>query len=124
MRPLLQFVLILGLGFLAQLFLPFWGIALVAVLVSLFFRYRNSLVSFVVGFLAAGLLWGGKAALLDSGNQTVLSGQLGELFGLSGDYLVWATAWLGGLLGGLGAMTGTLAGKLFLKSGREKERAA
>lgn len=112
----LQALLILVLGFLAHQFLPFWTIAVVAGLAGLMFRHENSAASFAAGFAAASLLWSGYAAILNSANAGMLSGSLGELFQLNGSYLVYVTGLLGGLLGGLGAMTGTLARKLFEKN--------
>ena len=114
MKTILQTILIAGLGYLAHQFFPFWAIAGVAFVVGLFFKYKNSLSSFAAGFFGAALLWGGMAYWLDSSNSGLLSGQLGELFSMPGSYLAWATAWLGGMVGGLAAMTGTLGRKGFV----------
>lgn len=109
----LQTVLILAIGALAQFFLPFWSIAVVAALVGFAFRYENSAVSFAAGLAAVTLLWSGYAAYLNSANLGQLSGQIGQLFKIGQAYLVPLTGLLGGLLGGIGAQTGTLLRKLF-----------
>ena len=115
MKALLQSVLIFGLGYVAHQFLPFWAIAVVGVLVGLLLAHKNSLFSFLGGFIGASLLWGGFAWYLDAENLGTLSGKLGELFGASGYLLLLVTGWLGGMMGGFGAMTGTLARKVFFK---------
>jgi hypothetical protein len=109
----LQALIILIGGFIAHQFLPFWAVAIVAGTVGLFFFYENSAVSFAAGFAAASLLWSGYAGFLNATNLNLLSGKMGELFHINGSYLVYLTGMVGGLLGGLGAMTGSLARKLF-----------
>ncbi len=111
----LQTLIILVLGFVAQYFFPFWSIAIVAALVGFLFRYENSAVSFAAGTAAAALLWSGYAGLLNSANMAQLGGQIGSLFKIGQGYLIPVTGFIGGLLGGLGAQTGTLARKLFEK---------
>ncbi len=111
----LQAVLILVGGFIAHQFLPFWSIAVVAGFAGLLFKYENSGASFVAGLLAATLLWTGYALFLNSGNASMLSTSLGKLFSMSGASLIYVSGAIGGLLGGLGAMTGTLARKVFEK---------
>lgn len=111
----LQTLLILVVGAIAQYFFPFWSIAVVAGLVGLLFKYENSAASFAAGTAAVTLLWASYAGYLNSANLSVLSKQLGELFHTNPGYLVWITGLVGGLLGGLGAMTGTLLRKIFEK---------
>ena len=112
----LQALIIMILGFIAHQFLPFWIIAVVAGLVGLLFQYENSGASFAAGFAAAALLWSSYAGWLNLSNMNLLSGKLGELFQMNGTYLVYLTGLVGGLLGGLGAMTGTLGRKLLMKN--------
>jgi hypothetical protein len=108
----LQTIIILVVGFLAHQFLPFWAIALVAGLVGFLFKYENSAASFAAGLAAATLLWSGYAMFLNITNGNILSESLGTLFSMKGTNLVYITGLIGGLLGGLGAMTGTLARKM------------
>lgn len=115
----LQTLIILVLGAIAQYFFPFWSIAVVAALVGFFFRYENSAASFVAGTAAVTLLWSGYAVFLNSANMGQLAGEIGQLFKVGQGYLIPITGLIGGLLGGFGAQTGTLARRLF-----EKENAA
>ncbi|MEM8526441.1 MAG: hypothetical protein AAGG68_17500 [Bacteroidota bacterium] len=111
---LIQFLLTLILTLLVQLFLPWWSLVIVAAVVGLFFSYKYGAVSFLAGFLAVGLLWLLSSVWLSSGAENqVLANRVGELFGgMSRIYLVYTTAMLGAVLGGLAAMTGTLGRKL------------
>ena len=104
-------VLIFG-GIAHQIF-PWWVIVPVAGLVGLIL-YKSAWSSFVYGFLGAALLWGITAVRLNAGNEGILSARMGEtLGGLSGTGILVFTIVLGGILGGLGAMTGTLGRKVF-----------
>jgi hypothetical protein len=113
MKVILQTILIIAVGFVAHQVLPFWVISLVAAVTGLLFNYKTSLSSFAAGFVGGALLWGGMAWWLNSANAGTLSGQLGEMFSISGAALLWITGGLGGMLGGLGAMAGSLARRVF-----------
>ena len=111
----LQTLVILVLGSIAQYFFPFWSIAVVAALVGFFFKYENSAASFAAGLAAVSLLWSSYAGLLNTANASQLAGQIGQVFKVGQGYLIPITGFIGGLLGGLGAQTGTLARKLLEK---------
>lgn len=134
MKFILKILLIFFLSWAAQLYLPFWSVAIVAfavcfllserILKNRFSRRKNARPSkgFLAGFLAVFLLWGGKAALTDWKNASVLSGKMAQLFlsnlplPESADIgplaMIVLTGLIGGLLGGLGAMSGNLFGQL------------
>ncbi|MDF1867040.1 MAG: hypothetical protein P1U70_19560 [Saprospiraceae bacterium] len=117
-KIIFEILLIIVLGFVAQLFLPWWIIIVVAGLVGFFFKFENSLSSYLAGFLAVSLLWGGFAGFLDASNLGLLSSKMGELFGgMGGSQMIYLTGLLGGILGGFAAMTGTLGRKMFEKTG-------
>lgn len=111
----LQTLIILVLGAIGQYFLPFWSIAVVAGVVGFFFKYENSAASFAAGTAAVTLLWSSYAGFLNSANANQLADQIGQLFKIGSGYLLPITGLIGGLLGGLGAQTGTLARKLLEK---------
>jgi hypothetical protein len=108
----LQILLIIGLGFLLQQFLPFWSLVAVAALGGWLFGGEKAVMAFAAGFSAAFLLWGGYAFALDAGNDGILSAKMGELFAIGSTGMLLLTALLGGLLGGTGALTGALARKM------------
>ncbi len=108
---ILQFMLTLVLATIAQLFLPWWSLVVVAAAVGLCFKNKDVL-SFLAGFLAIGLSWFVYAAWLASGSSA-LPQRMGELFGgVSPMTLAFMSAFLGAIAGGLGALTGTMGRKL------------
>lgn len=99
---------ILLLALMGQWWLPGYALVAAALPAGALFRLGAGR-SFAAGFLAGCLLWGGYAWYLDSRNGGLLSARMGELFGgMPGAGLLAVTALLGGLLAGLGALTGSL----------------
>ena len=114
-NSVLTFLSILVAGCLVQLFLPWWSIALIAVVFGFFFKQHSEL-AFLAGFLAVFILWTGYAYLLSSTNNHLLAGKIAELMapltGGSKNVLLLLTGLVGGLVGGLGTLTGSLAARL------------
>jgi hypothetical protein len=106
MKFLVTILLIALLAFVAGLYLPWWSVALAAFLISAIFRQSPG-KSFVAGFLGIFLLWGILAFSIDMANQHVLSKKIAEILPLGGSssLLVLVTAIVGGLTGGLAALT-------------------
>ena len=96
------------LSFVAGLFLPWWSIAPAALVVALCI-HQSPFRSWLTGFLALFLLWGGLAFGIDTKNQHVLSTKLAEIFYLGGSsfLLILVTALAGGLVAGFAALTGS-----------------
>lgn len=112
MRAFVLFITIVLLGFGAHQLLPWWAVGGIALLASAVVGLRP-LRSFFIGFFAAGLLWGGMAAWLHHAGNEILALRIGELFGgLPPLVLFIITGVLGGLLGGFGALTGSLGREL------------
>jgi hypothetical protein len=112
-NTLLQFGLTILLTWLLQLFLPWWSLVIVALVIAAVLQPRPVL-SFAVGLLATAGVWLLVAFFLTRTEaQRILPTQMGEILGgLSYMNLLLATATLGGLMGGLGALTGTLGRRL------------
>jgi Kef-type K+ transport system membrane component KefB len=128
MRFWLRFLLIAVLAYAAQQFLPFWSAVLAAFAVGLAMsrrrrrRYSHRILppaqAFLAGFLALFLLWGGMAWMTDAANASILSTRISQIIipayslPLPGAwFMILLTALLGGLLGGLGAMSGNQLGE-------------
>jgi hypothetical protein len=107
MRFLLATVLTLALSFISGLFLPWWGIAIVALIVALLVKQIAGL-SFLSAFLGVFLLWAGLAFWIDAKNQGILSERIAHVLPLGGNsfLLILVTGLVGGLVAGLAAMTG------------------
>jgi hypothetical protein len=95
-------------GFLQSQYGAWWGVAIVAAIISFFFRL-NPLTSFTIGFSATALMWATYATILNMINKGEMAAKIGTLIGgLPTLQLIAITAGIGGLLGGLGALTGSL----------------
>lgn len=96
------------LGFVAGYFIGWWTLPIVSGICSFVFKTPVGR-AFAAGTAAGILLWSGYAGWLNSLNASMLSNRLAETFTTgNGSNLLYATGLVGGLLGGFGAMTGSL----------------
>lgn len=107
----MKFSLALGLtavlGFACSLYFPWWSVAIAAFVGSVLVE-QSPLRSFGSGFAALFLVWGIHAFVIDIMNEQLLSGRIAHLLNLGHPFFVWIiTAIVGGLLGGMGALTGS-----------------
>lgn len=95
-------VLAFGLGE----FLPWWSVAVAAFAVALFFR-QPPFAAFLGGFAGIAILWSAYGFWLDKINESILAERVAYLFPLQGNplLLVVFTGIIGGLVGGLAALT-------------------
>lgn len=107
---------VLVLGILAQLMFPWWSSAIVALWVG-YWVADSPGKSYAYGFAAMLLMWGVYAAIQSSANGGLITTAFSNVFAgkLSGTQLIWATGFIGGLVGGFGAMTGTLLRQIVRK---------
>ncbi|HMR92902.1 MAG TPA: hypothetical protein PKC69_11325 [Chitinophagaceae bacterium] len=108
MKFLIALLLTAFLSFISGIYLPWWGIAIAALLSSLLVRQR-SFPSFLAGFLGVFLLWVALSAWIDSKNNSILSARIGELLGVGDNsfLLILITGLAGGLVAGFAALTGS-----------------
>jgi hypothetical protein len=112
MKFLLQILATMAGCFVVQYFLPWWTMAVIALVIGYYF-HNSGFVSFAAGFLGAGFLWVGMAYYLDAATQSILTDKVNKLFPLNVFILVTA---VGGLVGGFAALTGTwIRGKRLAK---------
>ena len=101
-------LLILALAlayYLLPQFLPWWSVAIPALVFGYF--ASNNLLAFSQAGTVLTLVWGVLAFVQNAGNTGLLAGKMGALFGGMSDLqLVLITAALGGLIGGLFGLTG------------------
>jgi hypothetical protein len=88
----------------AQYFLPWWIMAIVAFASGYFFQNKG-VASFLSGFLAVGLLWLIMAYRIDATTQSLLTEKINRIFPLNVFILMVV---VGGLVGGFAALTGSL----------------
>ncbi|RMG61197.1 MAG: hypothetical protein D6722_19965 [Bacteroidetes bacterium] len=127
MRFVLRILLIAALAYAAGLYLPWWSVAIAAFLVGLLLSERRKRRvftrkqappprSFLAGFLAMALLWGGLALYAHLQNEGVLTSRMLPILMPGQDnpspaLLIGGVGLIGGLLGGMSALTGNLLGE-------------
>lgn len=115
MKLIVKVMLTAALAYLAGMYLPWWGVMVVAAVVSLIIP-TSGFSAFVSGFIGVGLLWMVLAWKIDIESQGVLSGKVASLFGLSDPiYLVIASGVVGAVAGGFGSVTGNSFRQIFMK---------
>jgi hypothetical protein len=87
-------------------FFPWWWPAVPGLLAG-FWKPGTPVRSFVASCAGAGLAWAAVAAYFEARNEGILSARIAPLFHLpGGGALILATAAVGGLTAGLGALLG------------------
>ncbi|MBC7947301.1 MAG: hypothetical protein H7Y42_05440 [Chitinophagaceae bacterium] len=96
------------MAFLLGLWLPWWSIAIAGFLIALLVHQRAG-KAFLSGFLGIFLLWGIIAWWIDIKNEGILSHRIAGVLPLGGNsfLLIFVTALIGALVGGLGALSGS-----------------
>ena len=118
MRFIVRFTLIVVFCYLAELYFPWWSIAIVAFLISYLVPGRFFSV-FVSAFLGVGLLWSGMAWKIDHDTQSILTTKIAELLYLSENtYLILITGAVGGLVAAIASLSGNSLRKMFIREKR------
>ena len=112
MKFLYQLIATMILSFILQNFLPWWTMAIGAAALGYFFGNKG-FVSFLIGFLGVGLLWLGMAMFIDVSTQSILTEKINKILPLNVFIL---TTLVGGLVGGLASLTGSLLNSIKMKS--------
>ncbi len=106
MKFVLQLIGIALLAYIFELFLPWYYIAVAAFIMGYLLKSR---ANFLAGFLGIAFIWVLKAWLIDSAGATDLAERVAHIFSLKQKELLFLVmAIVGGLVGGLGALTGGL----------------
>jgi len=107
-------IVVTGLiAFLTGLYMPWWGIALAAFVVSAAIPQKPAF-SFLSGFLGVFLLWEILAWWIDNKNNGILSQKIAGILPLGGSsvLLIVITSIIGGLVAGFAALAGTYMRRL------------
>ena len=100
------------LSFAACLYLPWWSIAIAAFIVAALIP-QGAVKSFLTGFTALFLLWGGLSFWISNNNEHLLAHKVSMVL-LKMDnpwVLIFATAIIGALVAGFGALSGSFLRK-------------
>ena len=108
MKFIVSLLLTALLSFTAGLYLPWWTIALCAFIVSVLIL-QQPFKAFLAGFSGVFLLWLIFSWSIDSANNQILSHKIAQIFPVGGVsfLLILVTALVGGLVGGLAALSGS-----------------
>lgn len=109
MKFLIATILTALLSFIAGIYISIWWFfAIVALLVALLIHQRAA-KAFLAGFLALFILWFILTFWMDSANDSVLSVKIAALLPLGGSkwLLIIVTSFIGGLIAGFAAMSGS-----------------
>jgi len=115
MKFILKVVLIAALSYILELFLPWWSVVISGFLIGALIP-TGGFNSFLSGFLGVGLLWLIFAFALHNSSDGILTEKVAQIFQLSQPaLLIVISALIGGLAGGLGALTGSQLYRIFAK---------
>jgi hypothetical protein len=110
MKFIVAILLTALLSFAAGLFavLPWWSFAICSFFVALAI-HQKAWKAFLAAFIALALLWGLMAAYLDMRNEHLLGNKVADiLLKVENSFiLILLTAFIGGLVAGFAAMTGS-----------------
>lgn len=117
MKQLSSFLLMPLLSFTACIYFPWWSIAPACFIISAFIPVK-AWQSLLLGFLSLFLLWFILAWTISAANNHLLAHRISLLMIKSDNPygLIFLTGCIGGLVGGLSAMTGTLARKMIIQN--------
>jgi len=105
MKFVLQFIAIAIGAFVLELFLPWWSIAIVAFAFGYLLKSKQN---FLAGFLALALLWGAYAFFIDARGAAPLAERVAGIFTINKTLLFFITAFIGGIVAGFAALSGSL----------------
>jgi hypothetical protein len=114
MKFFVSILLIALLAFAGGLYFPWWSIAIASCIVALLVVQRP-LWAFVAGFAAVFILWLLLVMRINSANEGILAHRIALVIGVGQSMLMMITALIGGIVGGLGALTGSLLVSFFRK---------
>lgn len=108
MKFVMSFLLTGLFSFILCLYLPWWSVAVVALLVNLLLHQRP-LFAFLSGLTAVFLLWVLLAALINSSNQGILAHRISQIILKTDDPagLILLTGAIGALVAGFAALAGS-----------------
>lgn len=108
MKFTISVLLVALLSFVCCLYMPWWSVAIAAFIVTAFIHQRP-LNAFLTGFTGVFLLWGVLAWYISSRNGHLLAHKVSVMIIQTDNVLllVLVTALIGGIIGSLGALTGS-----------------
>ena len=112
-KYILSIIVTALVAFVGGLYMPWWGIAIAAFLVSAAIPQKPTF-SFLSGFLGVFLLWEVLAWWIDNKNNGILSQKIASVLPLGGSsvLLIVITSVIGAIVAGFAALAGTYMRRL------------
>lgn len=99
---------ILIFSWVLTLFMPWWSLFISAIFFGIWL-INGGFMAFIVGFSGSGLAWFLQAFYIHLSNDGILTSRIAEMMDLGSPWLVLLITFIiGGIPGGLGALTGYL----------------
>jgi hypothetical protein len=97
------------LSFICGLYIPYWWFFAIATFLVALLVHQRAGKAFLSAFLAIFILWGGLAWWIDIKNESILSSKVAVILPLggSGVLLILVTAFLGAVVAGFAALSGS-----------------
>ena len=116
MKFIVALILSALLSYAACLFLPWWSIALAAFIVAFFVAQKPGR-AFISAFMGLFILWGLMSYFISSHNGHILANKISMLILKSNRPmgLIILTAFIGGLVAAVAALSGSLLRKILIK---------
>lgn len=94
-------------------FLPWFSFVFTALIVAVAV-YQKPFKAFAAGFIGVAVLWVIQTTIIDSANEHILSTKVANILPLGGNYtlLIVVTGFVGGLVAGMAALTGSFLRKV------------
>ena len=116
MKTFFRIILIAGLAYLTESFLPWWSVVIVSFLVVLAIPAKSSWNAYFSGFFGVGLLWVIFSWMINNETNAILTTKIAELFHMSNpEVMVFLAGFIGGMVGGFAALSGNYFRKIFEK---------
>lgn len=114
MKFSISVLLIALVSYAACLFLPWWSIAIVSFAIAAIIPGKPG-IAFLAGFTAIFLLWLLLSAVISSANDHLLAHKISQVIIKTDSpvLLMFITAFIGGLVAGFAALSGSLMRRLF-----------
>ncbi len=123
MKFLLKLLLIAGITFALQCYLPWWCIAIAPFIVNGIIKTKGS-GAFFSGFFGIFLLWLGLCFMAKSTAEGLLLEGMAQILPLQGNVilLIIVTSFLGGIVGGISGYAGNALRNIFIVSQASKKK--
>lgn len=119
---LAQIAIVFLVGVVLLMFLPWWGLVILAFIAGLLYSGRFPITSFFSGFIGGALAYG-AGILIYSSEESKLPSMIAEIFGLNDSFMLAVVVLLvGGILAGVFSLLGSYFRQIIVGSPQKKQK--